>query len=184
MTETPTVPSRKRILLLLIPIALLAAAVAFFFLPRPEPKDWSSYTHECEELSYESDDLVVAQPNASGQKVLARFGVSKSADWKDNGDSVWYHNILTPRLNQVYLKLRYSKDSPASVPILVYIDYEPSPRAIFYPVDQHSWDKFAWTEPIPLGPVSSGEHFLRLATDGQDNGVADLDELILTSSPR
>jgi hypothetical protein len=82
----------------------------------------------------------------------------------------------------LYLKLRYSKNSPTSVPILIFVDDEPTPRASIFLLDQHNWDQFTWTEPIFLGKINSGVHSIKFSTDGQQYGVADLDILMLTKS--
>ena len=89
--------------------------------------------------------------------------------------------VNIPQIDHLYLKLRYSKYSPSSIPILIFIDDEPTPRAKFYPIDQGSWDQFAWTQPIDLGKIGSGAHSIKFATDGQQYGVADLDMFILTT---
>ncbi len=91
-----------------------------------------------------------------------------------------YKGINIPQTGQLFLKLRYSKNSPSAAPILVYLDNEPEPRASIFLVDQQNWDQFTWTELIPLNEVGRGVHTLKLATVGQDYGVADLDKLALT----
>ena len=92
-----------------------------------------------------------------------------------------YKAIDIPSLDQVYLKLRYSKYSSASVPILVYLDDEPDPRAVLNLVDQGDWNQFAWTAPIPLGRIDGGMHSIQFSTDGQQYGVADLDTFVLAA---
>jgi len=94
---------------------------------------------------------------------------------------VKYKNIDIPQTDNLYLKLRYSKYSLSSVPILIYIDDEPDPRANFIPLDQGEWNNFTWTEPIPLGSMGSGVHSIMFSTDGQQYGVADLDGFVLTA---
>ena len=80
------------------------------------------------------------------------------------------------------MNLRYSKYSPPTVPILIYIDYKLAPRATIQPVDQGDWNQFTWTEPILLGNVSAGVHSIRFYTDGQQYGTADLDKFTLTEA--
>jgi len=87
-------------------------------------------------------------------------------------------------MNHLYLRLRYSKYSPSSVPILIYIDNEPVSRARYYPIDQGNWDTFVWTEPIDLGMIASGQHSITFSTDGQQYGVADLDVIVLSAEPQ
>ena len=80
----------------------------------------------------------------------------------------------------LYLKLQYSKYSPATVPILIFIDNETTPRFSFIPEDQGDWNNFVWTEPIDLGSVEDGTHSIKFYTNGQEYGVADLDKFVLT----
>jgi hypothetical protein len=77
--------------------------------------------------------------------------------------------------------LRYSKDSPSEAPLAITLDYEPYPRARITLLDLHDWEQFAWTVPIDLGNVSRGVHAIRLSTEGQPYGVADLDKFRLTN---
>jgi hypothetical protein len=83
----------------------------------------------------------------------------------------------------VALKLRYSKYSPSTAPILIYLDGEAVPRASFTPVDQGDWNNFTWSEPIALGDIEGGEHTIKFVTDGQQYGVADLDMFVLEVGP-
>jgi hypothetical protein len=61
------------------------------------------------------------------------------------------------------------------------VDGEATPRATLYPVDQGDWNQFVWTEPIPLGSIVAGIHSIKLSTDGQQYGVADLDSFVLAA---
>ncbi|RPJ42134.1 MAG: hypothetical protein EHM21_13215 [Chloroflexi bacterium] len=171
---------RVRSLLILLLGTLLVAAGLGYALSRPQ--HWDTYPRECEHPDHTAEDHVIARSGASGREVYGPFGANSSAPWTAEEDSVMYTGIDTLELKELYLKLRYSKNSPVAVPILIYLDYEPDPRAILYLPDQHDWDAFTWTEPVQLGPVSRGRHFLRLTTEGQPNGVAELDQLILTTT--
>jgi hypothetical protein len=124
---------------------------------------------------------MILRPNASNAMVHGQFGVEGSPPWLPQPGYVIYKDIRIPKLEQLFLRIRYSKNSPASVPILVYIDDESIPRAGVYPKDQQNWDQFTWTEPINLRNISGGVHLIKLVTDGQQYGVADLDKLILTN---
>jgi hypothetical protein len=81
----------------------------------------------------------------------------------------------------LYLKLRYSKNSPPSIPILVYLDDEKTPRASIFPENQKDWNRFSWTDSIFLGSVESGVHTIIFSTVGQKYGVADLDKFVLSA---
>jgi hypothetical protein len=116
--------------------------------------------------------------NASGGLVHGEFGTIPGEEWPAQAGVVRY-KITLPQTDRLYLRLRYSKFTPPSVPILIYLDGEPAPRASRYLVDQGDWDKLTWTEPIPLGNVGEGVHWIEFRTDGQQYGVADLDLFVL-----
>jgi hypothetical protein len=123
---------------------------------------------------------MIFRSNASDGKVHGQFGTTSESPWPPQSGYVKYTGIGTPQIDHLYLRVRYSKHSPSSVPIRVFIDNEPTPRATFYPDDQGSWNQFAWTDVIDLGGVNSGIHSVKLDTDGQQYGVADLDIFTLT----
>ena len=100
--------------------------------------------------------------------------------WSAAPGFVRYTNIRTPHLQQLVLLLRYSKDSPATEPLEIFLDGEALPRARIYLLDLGDWGKFAWTVPIDLGEVSRGTHTIKFSTQGQPEGVAELDQMILT----
>jgi DNA-binding CsgD family transcriptional regulator len=131
------------------------------------------------------DEFTVGQllqrSSASAEMVHGQFGTV--AAWPAKPGYVKYNNIKTPQTDHLYLKLRYSKFSSSTVPILVYLDDKLSRRATITPVDQGSWDKFVWTDAIDLGSVIRGEHSIKFYTDGQEYGVADLDMFTLTTEP-
>jgi hypothetical protein len=130
------------------------------------------YERECEYPDESNTGQWISRSKASGLKVHGQF----------SGGYVKY-NINTPQTDYLYLKLRYSKYSSASVPIFIYIDNESAPRAMLQPVDQGSWDQFAWSEPVLLGSVGVGVHSIKFYADGQEYGVADLDMFVLTAEP-
>jgi hypothetical protein len=124
---------------------------------------------------------MIWRSNASDSQVHGQFGAAAESPWPAKSGYVKYNGIDIPALDQVFLKLRYSKYSSASVPILIYLDDEPNPRAKLNLVDQGDWNQFAWTELIPLGRIVGGIHTLKFATDGQQYGVADLDTFVLAA---
>jgi DNA-binding CsgD family transcriptional regulator len=166
---------------ILILIGLFLAIVGVIVLRRPMP--WEGYARECERPDESTVGQMISRSNASGKEVHGQFGTTGSPPWPARSGYVLYKNIRIPSLDQSYLLLRYSKNTPSSVPILVTLDGETSARATIYPVDQHDWDQFSWTQPIPLGRIEGGVHSIQLSTDGQQYGVADLDRLILTDRP-
>jgi hypothetical protein len=150
--------------------------------PTPTPPStqttWS-YERECEFPDEATVGQMIQRSSASGSKVHGQFGTTANSPWPAKPGHVKYDDITIPQLDRLYLKLRYSKHSPSSVPILIYLDDETSPRVAFDPIDQGNWDRFAWTEPILVGSVGSGVHSISLSTDGQQYGVADLDTFVL-----
>jgi DNA-binding CsgD family transcriptional regulator len=160
---------------------LVLATIVAIVLYLSVPKSWNRYERECEHPDEFIGGQMIGRSNASGSTVFGQFGTTSDAPWPALPSSVTYKNINTPYVEQLYMKMRYSKNSPSSVPILVFIDDEKNPRAAFYPTDQGDWNHFAWTEPIFLGSVDSGVHTLRFSTNGQQYGVADLDKFILSA---
>jgi len=138
-------------------------------------------SRECEYPDKDTVGQMVWRSNASGSKVHGQLGTAAGAPWPAKPGYVEYNNLNIPGLDALYLELRYSKDSPSTVPILVYVDDEATQRATLYPVDQGDWNHFVWTEPIPLGSIVAGIHSIKLSTDGQQYGVADLDSFVLTT---
>jgi len=74
------------------------------------------------------------------------------------GCTVWYvkYNIGDiPQADHLYLAVRYSKNSPSTTSIQIYIDDEPTPRNTFIPVNQGNWNQFTETSVIDLGNVGA-----------------------------
>jgi DNA-binding CsgD family transcriptional regulator len=140
-----------------------------------------TYEREGEYPDESTVGLVLQRSSASKEMVHAQFGTVPA--WPAQPGYVKYNNISIPQADHLFLKLRYSKYSSSSVPVLVYLDDELEQRAAILPVDQGSWDKFVWTEAIDLGGVERGVHSIKFYTDGQVFGVADLDKFTLTTEP-
>jgi DNA-binding CsgD family transcriptional regulator len=173
---------RYKVLLL---IGIVLAVIAGFVLKRPVAWDgyeWDGYERECENPDEASVGQMIERVNASGAQVHGQFGTMGGPPWPAVPGYVAYKNIRIPRVDRLYLIFRYSKNSPATTPILISLDDEPFPRASIYLLDLQNWEQFAWTVPIDLGVVSGGVHSITFSTEGQPYGVADLDQLILTDS--
>jgi DNA-binding CsgD family transcriptional regulator len=160
-------------------LAFLAFIVLYLYLSLP--KSWEGYERECEYPDESTVGQTIGRSNASGDQVHGQFGAMAVEPWSGMAGEVVYKNISTPRVEELYLQIRYSKNSPPSAPILVYLDGEESPRASVYPQDQKEWDRFAWSDPIYLGSVESGVHSITFSSVGQQYGVADLDKFVLTA---
>ena len=150
--------------------------------PASNPATWV-YERECEKTNQSTVGTLIWRSNASGLNVHGQFGTNDAYLWPAWTGDVVYTGIDILQTADLYLKLRYSKSSLSSTPILIYINDEQVPRATLHPVDQGSWDQFTWTEPILLGSVDAGVHSIRFYTDGQQYGVADLDRFVLTTKP-
>jgi DNA-binding CsgD family transcriptional regulator len=140
-----------------------------------------TYEREGEYPGESTVGLVLQRSSASEEMVHGQFGTVPA--WPAQPGYVKYDNISIPHADHLFLKLRYSKYSSSSVPILVYLDDELEQRAAILPIDQGSWDKFVWTAAIDLGSVERGVHSIKFYTDGQVFGVADLDKFTLTTEP-
>jgi DNA-binding CsgD family transcriptional regulator len=159
--------------------ALLITVIVWAFLSSKKTA-WT-YEREGEYPDEFTVGLVLQRSSASAQMVHGQFGTIPA--WPAQAGYVKYNNIKTSAADHLFLKLRYSKYSSSSVPILVYLDDELAQRAVIMPTDQGSWDKFVWTDVIDLGRVDRGVHAIKFYTDGQVFGVADLDKFILTTEP-
>ena len=173
--------SRKSrvIVILCMALALIAAIVLFSFFS--VQKSWKGYVRECEYPDESTGGQIIGRSAASGDLVLGQFGSINVDPWSAMAGNVIYKNIIMPRVGQLYLKLRYSKNSPPSIPILVYLDDEKTPRASIFPENQKDWNRFSWTDSIFLGSVESGVHTIIFSTVGQKYGVADLDKFVLSA---
>jgi hypothetical protein len=138
-----------------------------------------TYTREAEYPDEYTTGQSIPRSNASGSTVHGQIGTTYGSPWSAVAGIIKYNNIPLIQGDDVELELRYSKYSPSSVPILIYLDNEAAPRAAFYPRNQGDWNRFAWSEGISLGSVGAGIHSLKFYTDGQRYGVLDLDMFVL-----
>lgn len=175
--------TQKNKIIYKIVLGLLAIGILILVILVSKPKKAWIYEREAEF----PDEFTVGQDldrtDASGSKVHGQFGSQSTEPWSAQPGFVKYYNIEVTRSDILYLQLKYSKFSKSSVPILIYIDDEQNPRVSIYPTDQGDWNKFIWTERIPLGKVTKGIHSIKFFTNGQLFGTADLDKFILTTEP-
>lgn len=169
---------KVKIGVLILGVIVLAMAASVMIDKRT---DWKGYELECENPDESTVGQAMSRTNASGALVHGQFGTTGEAPWPAMAGYVLYENIRIPQRGRLYLLLRYSKDSPADAPVAITLDNEPYPRARITLLDLHDWEKFNWSAPIDLGEVSGGVHAIRLSTEGQSYGVADLDMLRLTN---
>jgi DNA-binding CsgD family transcriptional regulator len=158
------------------------AVIGAFLIYRSNAKPWY-YEREAEFPDRFTVGQAVARSDASGNKAHGQFGSLSVAPWSPQSGELEYYNIEMPKSAEVFLRLRYSKFSVQSVRILIFVDAEETPRAFILPFDQGDWNKFIWTDWIPLGKIDKGKHSIRFQTNGQEYGVADLDKFILTTEP-
>jgi DNA-binding CsgD family transcriptional regulator len=158
-------------------IAVLLFIVLWYF-DFFTPTSWK-YERECEYPNESTVGQMIQRSNASAKMAHGQFGSIDKEPWTAQPGYLIYKDINTPYVQQLYLKLRYSKNSPGSVSILVFLDDEIQPRTSILPIDQQDWNRFIWSESYSLGEVESGIHSLKFLTEGQQFGVADLDKFIL-----
>jgi serine/threonine protein kinase len=182
LKPAPTARPRQLAWVWIVLLALLLLALGgYWFWPRT-PTQWV-YAREGESADRSTVGTPIQRSGASGGWVYGQFGSAGAEPWPAQPGSVTYANMTLLAVDHLLLQVQYSKNTPASVPILVYLDDEPSPRAIFNLIDQGSWDMFALTEPIDLGQIATGAHSITFFTDGQQFGVADIDKFVLTAGP-
>lgn len=141
-----------------------------------------TWSRECENPDETTVGQMIWRSNASGLQVHGQFGAGGESPWPAKAGSVTYRALEIPTLDHVYLKLRYSKYSSATVPMRIYLDNESDPRATLKLIDQGDWNNFTWTAPVPLGKIEGGIHMIRFSTEGQQYGVADLDTFVLSAA--
>lgn len=145
-----------------------------------KPTSWEGYVRECEHPEESTVGQILERTSASNVRVHGQFGAAGVMPWPSQAGQVTFKSIYIPKTDKLYLNLRYSKYSSATIPIMIYLDDETTPRNSIVPIDQHSWDVFTWSGPVFLGEVDGGLHSIKFFTEGQQYGVADLDEFVLS----
>jgi|CXWL01.1.fsa_nt_gi hypothetical protein len=158
------------------PTSTLTPSATFILSPTP-----FVYVRECELPDSSTVGMQITRSNASGQSVHGQFGTLDSDPFPPRPGCVMYTGINLPQVEHLYIQIRYSKDSSSHIPIHIYMDDESVPRKTFYPENLEDWNAFALTLKYDLGPVGSGTHSIKLCTDGQQYGVAELDRFTLTA---
>lgn len=160
-------------------IAFCLLVVAMFLLVLSLNKSNEIYARECENPDQFTTGALIQRSNASAGKVLGQFGTTELEPWPAQAGFVSYDRIKLPQTQHLAMKIHYSKASPATTPISIFMDKESYPRAIFYPMETNDWNVFHWSEPIALGDITNGFHTILFYSEGQPYGVADLDKFIL-----
>ncbi|MCK4398128.1 MAG: hypothetical protein KAV25_03980 [Methanophagales archaeon] len=141
-------------------------------------KGYSIFTRECEYPDEYTVGGMIWRGGAYGSKVHGQFGCGNGYSSAKDG-YVKYNTTELYSAEHLYLVLRYSKHSPSTTPIKIFLDEEANPRSSVIPENQGSWNKFAETDPIDLGKITEGTHTIKFSTEGQPYGVADLDKFTL-----
>ncbi len=147
----------------------------------PEPR-WR-YEREAELFDAASTGKPGDRAAASAAKAFVQFGCRDEPPCTAQGGQVRYDGLALPETEHLWISVRYSKHGAPAASIKVFLDDEEAPRAAFTPGDQGSWNDFSWTDPLDLGRIPGGIHSVRFSTQGQSNGVADLDKFVLRLSP-
>ena len=82
----------------------------------PQTSTTWSYTRECENPDQSTVGQWIARPDAFAGAVHGQFGVVGASPWAAKPGEVAYLNINTPRVVQLYFKLRYRPASAAGIP--------------------------------------------------------------------
>ena len=135
------------------------------------------FERQCEFPDEATVGRMIYRGNAVESRVHGQFGCEGTSGWPAKSGYVKYNDINMPQMDDLGLILRYSKNSPPSVSIEIYIDDEL--RASFVPTRTWDWNTFTSTTRLPLGSVDHGLHSIMFSTVGQRYGVADLDEFAL-----
>jgi hypothetical protein len=145
------------------------------------PPPIQPYEREAEYPNVYTVGTADTRTNASAGLAHVQFGCEGYNPWPARAGYVEYNLPgLVTQEQHLYLRVRYSKNHFAGVPIRVYLDGQE--QAVFTPINQYSWNTFGEIAAIRLGSVSPGPHTLRLYTDGTQWGTADLDKITITSS--
>ena len=137
------------------------------------------YEREAEYPTSATVGKPIWRSNASGSRVHGQFGVTEASGWPAQPGEVNYAGIEVPAAAHLYLTIRYSKNSPSSVPISIYLDSEATPRTTYLPINLGNWNTFGDSPQLDLGVVDTGSHTIKFVTTGQQYGVADLDAFIV-----
>jgi hypothetical protein len=144
-----------------------------------EPCEYEEYPRECEEPDEYTVGQTAQRTNASGSEAHGQFGCESFDPWAARAGYVEYDIPEFCSDCPIYLVLIYSKNTPSIAPIRIHLDDETEPRAVFTPDNKEDWNEFTETEMIDFGQISAGAHTIKFATDGQQYGVADLDNFTL-----
>lgn len=144
-----------------------------------EVYNYANISIECENSDEATVGMEIWRSNASNDKVHGTFGCESTSPYSAKSGYVKYYLPELPETNQLYIVIRYSKDSSSTTPIKIFIDEEVTARESFIPQDQGNWNSFDETELIKLGAITQGFHNITFSTDGQQYGVADLDKFTL-----
>jgi hypothetical protein len=145
----------------------------------PVAASWR-YVREGEAVNEQTSGRIVVSGQASGQRALGQFGCAPASPWEARSGSATYTGIATPAAAHLIVRVRYAKGSPTASALRIHLDDEQSPRASFTPQHSGDWEQYVWSPEVDLGPVNGGLHHLRLVTTGQQHGLADLDQFVLT----
>lgn len=134
---------------------------------------------EFESKTYFNIGKAIGRGNASGEIVHGQFGCGPEPDHDAKPGSIEFAGISVPAGGDLLIRITYSKNSPETTPIQIFVNEEGDPRASFTPKSTGDWNKFTSTGDIMLGTVSNGIYKLTFYTEGQKWGVADLDRFVL-----
>jgi hypothetical protein len=143
------------------------------------------YEREAENSDFATVGSYGWRTNASAQHAHIQFGCSSSTGWASQAGYVEYDLPELTTTTDLYVKVKYSKDHTALVPITVSLYPTGGGATVasgsFEPQNTWSWNSFA-EDVVHLGSVAPGVYTLRLYTAGTQWGVADLDKITITDT--
>jgi hypothetical protein len=183
----PTMVNKLKIIMCICLILLAANFGVFLYrcliTPSPPPSTPypNNYIRECEYPDDYTVGTMIHRSTAFEEKVHGQFGCEDTSPADAKSGYVKYNIDPLYGTDHLYIVVRYSKNSPSTTAINIYIDDETKPRTSFIPHNQGDWNSFIETIQIDLGEITKGIHTISFSTGGQQYGVADLDRFTLLS---
>ena len=120
-----------------------------FWLSNSPSEEGIYFEKRGESISGSTVGMPIFRSNAKHDQVWGQIGTEEKSGFSAKSGAVWYDNI--PGSGTKYLKLRYSKHSPSTVPMEIFINDKK--QAEYLPVDQGNWNQFA-------GSISDGTEWI------------------------
>jgi len=104
----------------------------------------------CENPTGSSVGSKINRTHANDGYVWGQFGCEAIPDYLIKAGEVWYTDNGIPAYGPLYIKIQYSKNTPATVPIEIFIQEDK--KTEFTPANTGNWDTFTSTDWLELIP--------------------------------